>query len=64
MMPIVNAAQLMKMTKQLLDRLDATTAYMIELMGEPDRMDVKELGQEIESNLTVLDQFRAKEQKQ
>lgn len=62
-MPIVNVKQLMRMTKMLLDRLDATTAYMIEVMGEPGRLDVKELGQEIESNLVVLDRFRAEEPK-
>ena len=66
-MPTVTAAELAKMAMQLVQRLDATTAYLFDLekLAKTGHMiDVKRIGQEIADNMAILDQFREEEPKQ
>lgn len=58
---VINGRQLMAMTKQLLDRLDATTAWLMDLQksnGWKIVVNEVDLDGMINANMAVLDKFR------
>lgn len=64
---VFTGPELLSAAKRLLNRLDLTTAYLMDLerYAKAGRMiDVVRVGQEIKNNMELLDQFRGEEPKQ